>query len=641
MSNRLLPQRLTKRAFAALLLHVIVFAVLYWFSFALKFEFAFNTEDWQTLLVTLPGVVLIQTAVFYYAGHCHRSWYSVSFSDLVMLFHSATLSLLIVAAIDRLFIRWLHPPASVLLIDWALTILVLGGLRAIGRLSREELSPRLWRSGYRRALIVGANQSGETLARHLMTDRRLRYQPLGYLDHDESKIGSTFGGIPIWGKPEQALGIATHLGVEDILVISGVLAGSELRKLMEGCEEANITLKVIPAYDDLLASNYAPQIRDVDINDLLRREPVELNNDAIHTLVSGRTVMVTGAGGSIGSEICRQVLKFRPKIVLLVERSENSLFMVEQEFRALRTETQLIPCIADITDEERMGQIFRSNRPAVVFHAAAHKHVPMMEYNPGEAIKNNVLGTRRLAQLADEHGVQEFVMISTDKAVNPTSIMGVSKQLAERFIHAFSDKAGTKFVVVRFGNVLASNGSVVPIFQEQIRRGGPITVTHPEIERFFMTIPEASQLVLQAAAMGKGGEIFVLDMGEPVRIVDLARDLVRLSGLKADDIEITFTGLRPGEKLYEELYFEDEKMLPTPHPKLFVAYHRPYSLEDVERSVSEVATLVHGSPDDLRLKIKELVAEYAESCPNDQVEAPASLPLRSTGGNSSEAHVGP
>ena len=474
-------------------------------------------------------------------------------------------------------------------------------------------------------MIVGANQSGETLARHLLSDRRLKYQPVGYLDHDPERVGSTLGGIPILGTPERALQLARATGVEDLLVISGVLTGSQLRRLMESCSEHGITLKVIPAYDDLLASNYSPQIRDVDINDLLRREPVQLNSDAISTLIAGRTVMVTGAGGSIGSEICRQVLKFRPKTLLLIEQAENSLFLVEQEFRALRTETQVIPCIADITDRSRMQQIFGLHRPSIVFHAAAHKHVPMMEYNPGEAIKNNVLGTRQLAELSDENGVQEFVMISTDKAVNPTSIMGVSKQLAERFVHAFSEVAGTKFVVVRFGNVLASNGSVVPIFQDQIRRGGPITVTHPEIERFFMTIPEASQLVLQAAAMGKGGEIFVLDMGESVRIVDLARDLVRLSGLKPDDIEIVFTGLRPGEKLYEELYFEDEEMQKTPHPKLFVAYHRPYTLADVRKAIGEVAALMHESPDLLRRKIKELVAEYSD--PSANTPAPEKKPV--------------
>ncbi len=620
MSNSIFPQRPTKRALAALLTHAVVFTLVYWLAFWVRAEFAISADDWVTLWVTLPGVVILQLIVFYYAGHCHRSWNNVSFSDLVALFHSATLSVLIIATVDKLFINSIHPPRGVLLLDWALTILVLGGLRAAARMSREELSPRLWRAGYRKALIVGANQSGETLARHLLNDRRLKYQPIGYLDADATRIGSTMCGIPIWGQPAQALAIANRLGIEDMLVISGVLTGPELRTLMDGCAGAHITLKVIPAYDDLLANSYSPQIRDVDINDLLRREPVELNNDAISTLLAGRTVMVTGAGGSIGSEICRQVLKFHPKALLLVERSENSLFLVEQEFRALRTEAQVIPFIGDITDRARMSQIFRTNRPSIVFHAAAHKHVPMMEYNPGEAIKNNVLGTRQLAELADEHGVQEFVMISTDKAVNPTSIMGVSKQLAERFVHAFSERASTKFVVVRFGNVLASNGSVVPIFQDQIRRGGPITVTHPEIERYFMTIPEASQLVLQAAAMGRGGEIFVLDMGEPVRIVDLARDLVRLSGLEPDDIEIKFTGLRPGEKLYEELYFDDEEKQPTPHSKLSVAYHRPYTLADVQKAIEEVAALMHEAPDVLRLKIKELVAEYAE--PNDSDRKP-------------------
>lgn len=613
MTNALIPQRMTKRAFGALLLHALVFTLVYWFAFAVRSEFVIHDEDWVTLWVTLPGVVIIKLMVFYYLGQCHRSWQNVSFSDLVTLLHSSVLSILIISAIDKLFVSRIHPPSGVLLLDFALTILVLGGLRAVGRMSREELSPRLWRAGYRKALIIGANKSGETLARHLLNDRRLKYQPVGYLDDDATRIGSTMCGVPIWGQPANALHIANRLGIEDILVISGVMTGPELRKLMDGCAAAHITLKVIPAYDDLLASNYSPQIRDVEINDLLRREPVQLNSDAISTMLAGRTIMVTGAGGSIGSEICRQVLKFRPKALLLVERTENSLFLVEQEFRALRTEAHVVPCIADINDRARMARIFEGHRPSIVFHAAAHKHVPMMEFNPGEAIKNNVMGTRQLAELADEFGVQEFVMISTDKAVNPTSIMGVSKQLAERFVHAFSERASTKFVVVRFGNVLASNGSVVPIFQDQIRRGGPITVTHPDIERYFMTIPEASQLVLQAAAMGKGGEIFVLDMGQPVRIVDLARDLVRLSGLNIEDIEIVFTGLRPGEKLYEELYFDDEEKQATPHPKLSVAYHRPYTLADVQKAIEELSALADGPPDALRLKIKELVAEYADS----------------------------
>jgi FlaA1/EpsC-like NDP-sugar epimerase len=379
---------------------------------------------------------------------------------------------------------------------------------------------------------------------------------------------------------------------------------------MENCAQVDVTLKVIPAMEDLVAGDYSVQIRDVDINDLLRREPVQLSGEAIATLLEGRTILVTGAGGSIGSEICRQVLRFRPSRLVLVERAENNLFLIEQELRRSKAETELFACIADVTDAPRVDQILAIHRPSVVFHAAAHKHVPMMESNAGEAIKNNVLGTKLLAELADRHGVQEFVMISTDKAVNPTSVMGVSKQIAERFVHAFSEAATTKFVVVRFGNVLASAGSVVPIFQDQIRRGGPITVTHPEIERFFMTIPEASQLVLQAAVMGKGGEIFVLDMGESVRIVDLAQDLIRLSGLEPEDIEIVFTGLRPGEKLYEELYFNDEEMLPTPHPKLFVAYHRPYRLSEVNHLIECLTGSVHEPTEVVCRRLRELIPEY-------------------------------
>ncbi len=595
MAKSLIPQRLSWRAFAALLVHTAVFACVYWFSFWNAYNFSFHSAaaQWPMFWLTLSAVLVVKLIVFYAAGHCHRSFHHISFSDLGALLHSTTLSTVLIMALNSQMAQGYQIPLRALLLDWGLTILVLGCLRAFMRLVREELWPRLFGGEYHKALIVGANQSGETLARHLLADHHLKYRVVGFLDPDVSRRGSTWGGIPVLGRPSDTVRIAGLIDVNHVLVISGLLVGGELRRLVDDCKAAGLTLKVIPALDELVTGNYSLQLRDVNINDLLRREPVELNSDAISSLIAGRTVMVTGGGGSIGSEICRQVLKFRPRTLLLVERAENSLFLVEQEFRLLRSETTIIPCICDITDRQRLEQLFREHRPEVVFHAAAHKHVPMMEYNPGEAIKNNVRGTQQLAELADEYGVQEFVMISTDKAVNPTSVMGVSKHLAERFVHAFSEVATTKFVVVRFGNVLASNGSVVPIFQEQIRRGGPITVTHPQIERFFMTIPEASQLVLQAAAMGRGGEIFVLDMGESVRIVDLARDLIRLSGLQPDDIEIVFTGLRPGEKLYEELYFADEEMQPTPHPKVFVAYHRPFALPQVRQSINELVAVAH------------------------------------------------
>lgn len=406
---------------------------------------------------------------------------------------------------------------------------------------------------------------------------------------------------------------AIKRGVDEVIVQSGRLTGRRFRKLLDDCAAAGAAVKVLPGIDELLSAKNPShvQLRPVEIKDLLRREPVQLDDSAIRALVEGRTVMVTGAGGSIGSEICRQVLRFGPKKLLLVERAENSLFLVEQEFGRLEPKPAFEPLIADITDEPRMEQIMLAHAPEVLFHAAAHKHVPMMEWNPAEAVKNNVFGTRLMARLAEQHGVRVFVSISTDKAVNPTSVMGCSKLLAERFVQALSAASRTKFIVVRFGNVLASNGSVVPTFQEQIRRGGPITVTHPGIERYFMTIPEASQLVLQAATQGEGGEIFVLDMGESVKIIDLARDLIALSGLEPDDIEIIYTGLRPGEKLFEELYFDDERRVATRHPKVFCAMHRPAELLAVESLLEDLAEVLEEKPEVVRARLRDLVPEYA------------------------------
>jgi FlaA1/EpsC-like NDP-sugar epimerase len=395
--------------------------------------------------------------------------------------------------------------------------------------------------------------------------------------------------------------------------------------VLEACTQDGSQVKVMPAIDELLAghdNSLHVKPRSVEIKDLLRREPVQLDDAAVRHLVEGITVMVTGAGGSIGSEICRQVLRFNPKKLLLIERGENALFLLEQEFCRYDQRPPFEPLIADITDAARMDQIMTTYRPEVVFHAAAHKHVPMMEWNPAEAIKNNCVGTQILARLADRHGVREFVMISTDKAVNPTSVMGCSKLIAERFVQALSAESRTKFLVVRFGNVLASNGSVVPIFQEQIRLGGPITITHPDISRYFMMIPEASQLVLQAAAMGNGGEIFVLDMGESVKIVDLARDLIALSGLGEDDIEIVFTGLRPGEKLYEELYFDDEQRVPTSHPKVFCAQHRPTTLAVAERVIDELADVTDESPEVVKSLLRDLVVEYGSHAGDGPDSAP-------------------
>ena len=622
----------SSRTLAVAVVHCAAFVIAYWLSFAWRFALPIP-KVWMTLFwQSLPVVVVLKLIIFFAMGHWRYSWRHPTFSDLAALLRASTLATLVLATVD-LMISQYHVPRLVLALDWAMTILTLGGLRSFWRLTREEFRTLLAPRKSRKALVVGANPSGEFLARQLLDGKRFDYVAVGFLDDDTRRHGARLVGVRVLGGTDQVATFARQTGARDILVISGVLSGPHLRELMERCKKSGLNLKVIPAMDDLLSGHYNVQIRDVDINDLLRREPVELSSKEIEQHLAGRTVMITGAGGSIGSEICRQVLKFQPRRLLLVERAENSLFLIDQEFRQLPLETEVVPLLADVTDRTRMDTIFKEYAPEVVFHAAAHKHVPMMEYNPGEAIKNNVLGTMQLAELSSEHRVDHFVLISTDKSVNPTSIMGVSKQLAERFVHACSETEGTNFLVVRFGNVLGSAGSVVPIFQDQIRKGGPVTITHPEMERFFMTIPEASQLVLQASAMGRGGEIYVLDMGQPVKILDLAKDLIRLSRLKPDEIDIVYTGLRPGEKMHEELYFADEQRLVTPHPKLFVAYHRPFELAEVRSTVSELAQLVDGPSDLLRAKLSELVPEYqppstAEQAPQPTAEVPADLPTQ-------------
>jgi FlaA1/EpsC-like NDP-sugar epimerase len=612
-------RRLNARAVRLLTVHAVIFAVALFLAFFTRSDFSVEAPWVNVYSQAVVGVVLVKLAIFYALGLCHVSWGRVAFGDLTALLWAATLSLLIFATFDSLvlstgFAPWIpRIRRSVLLLDWVATIMLVGGLRTLWRSFREELRPLFDRKQAKTALIVGADHAGELIARNLTAASNSPYLILGFLDDDPQLQHSRVAGREVLGTVEDVGREAAKRGVDEVIVQSGSLTGRRFRKLLDDCASAGASVKVLPGIDELLSAKTPShvQLRRVEIKDLLRREPVQLDDSAIRALVEGRTVMVTGAGGSIGSEICRQVLRFGPKKLLLVEQAENSLFLVEQEFGRLDPKPVFEPLIADITDEPRMEQIMLAHAPEVVFHAAAHKHVPMMEWNPAEAVKNNVFGTRLMARLADQHGVRVFVAISTDKAVNPTSVMGCSKLLAERFVQALSAASRTKFIVVRFGNVLASNGSVVPTFQEQIRRGGPITVTHPGIERYFMTIPEASQLVLQAATQGEGGEIFVLDMGESVKIVDLARDLIALSGLEPDDIEIVFTGLRPGEKLFEELYFDDERRVATRHPKVFCAMHRPADLLAVESVLEDLSEVLDAKPEVVRARLRDLVPEYS------------------------------
>jgi FlaA1/EpsC-like NDP-sugar epimerase len=603
---------LRQQTFLMALGHALVFGLIYWLAFEIQFDFNLPRDKLALFGSTLPLVLAIKLIIFYYFGQFHW-WRYVTFADLISLIGTGFLAFLAIVVVDHYNYPHSILPRRVPFYDACLTLIALGGIRASWRLFHEGFSDLLHAKTQRMALLVGADHASAILAHQIQSHTNLDYRICGLIDAEGAKTGMRYGRLAVLGGVDDLCAIAAENNVTDILSITGVLPGEQMRKLMDDCKQAGLALKIIPPAEDLFNGDHHIPLRDIEINDLLRRAPVRLDSEAIGKLLQDRVVMVTGAGGSIGSEICRQGIKFNPRFLVLVGRGENRIFRIENELRALNAWSPLGACIADVTNAERMRQIFEQYRPEVVFHAAAHKHVPLMEANIGEALRNNVVGTKILADLSEEFGILSFVLISTDKAVRPTSVMGVSKHLAERYVHALSQESATHFMVVRFGNVLGSDGSVVPLFQDQIRRGGPITVTDPRMTRFFMTIPEASQLVLQAASMGSGGEIFVLEMGEPVRIVDLARDLIRLSGLPESAIEITFTGIRPGEKLFEELYFEDEETLPTGHPKLRAAYHRLYTLAEVRQSYQELENIWDQSPAVIRRKLQELVPEYHPS----------------------------
>jgi len=561
------------------LAHILVFAVSLMLAFLLISNMQFNEWFVGPYPKLLLCFLVVKLLVFAYFGQFQGWWRFVSISDLLAIVKASLVSTLILVVLWfvllsseplRRYLRDLTTfSQAVFILDMFATIVLLGGLRMAVRLYHEEFRTEQ-AVKLKKFLIVGAGNAGEALLRELHRMPVEQYDVIGFIDDDPAKRGVSIHGIPVLGRVEELARICKEKSIDEIAIAMPSATAKQLRKVVQICEGAKVRFQTVPSVTDIASGKYkVSQIRNVDINDLLGREAVQLDLDIIEQYLKGKIILVTGAGGSIGSEMCRQVCYFNPKLLLLVEQAENALFFIERELRKSFPQVAMETLICDIADKVRVEQIFERFKPDVVIHAAAHKHVPLMELNPGEAIKNNVIGTRTVANAADKYGAENFVMISTDKAVNPTSIMGSSKRVAEMYIQDLNRTSKTHFVTVRFGNVLGSNGSVVPIFKSQIAAGGPVTVTHPEMRRYFMTIPEASQLVLQSAAMGKGGEIFVLDMGEPVKIVDLAKELITLSGFRpGEDIEIIFTGTRPGEKLFEELSIKGEDMVPTRHPKI-------------------------------------------------------------------------
>ena len=465
-------------------------------------------------------------------------------------------------------------------------------------------------------LIYGAGYTGMLTKNVFQTDRSTNYKILGFIDDNESKIGKTIEGIKVYSLPEVLdKFVGSNEGLEVIMAINNMSAKSK-RKISDIFLDRGVVVKALPPVDKWVEGEFAMnQIHNVKIEDLLGREVIQMNNKRIGEEISGKVILVTGAAGSIGSEIVRQLIAYFPAKLVLVDQAESALYDLEYELAGkVPTNVQLIVNVADVSDTRRISKIFKNHRPDIIFHAAAYKHVPLMENNPYEAIKTNVIGTRILAELAAEVGVDKFVMVSTDKAVNPTNVMGATKRLAEMYTQSMNQLEGvkTKFIATRFGNVLGSNGSVIPLFKKQIERGGPMTVTHPEITRYFMTIPEACELVLEAATMGQGGEVFVFDMGESVKIIDLAKKMITLSGLRVDkDIEIRYTGLRPGEKLYEELLNNDENTLPTHHPKILIAEVNTPSYAYMEVATNDLNHLLSsGTNNSIVAKIKEIIPEY-------------------------------
>jgi FlaA1/EpsC-like NDP-sugar epimerase len=637
-------------------------------AFILRFDALLPREHFNEFLSYLPLLLFVRVVFFFYLGLNKGLWRYASISDMIKIVNSATLGSIVFLVTVKYLRGDSSYPNSIYILDWLLFILMTGSTRLFVRVFREYMISETLR---KKILIVGAGDAGEMVVREMKNGHESAYEPVGFIDDDAQNRGRTIHGVPILGDCRSLPDIITKYKPHEILIAVSTDAEKIIRTVYEACKPFNIPIKKLPPINDLLDGNVSiaaklgqrllkanlvteDQIKEalalqkkeggrlgakliklghiteekfiaflnrqygvshmkpISLADLLQRDPIETDISSVRSLVSGKSVIVTGAGGSIGSELCRQIIKYNPAKLVLLDRYENSTFEVDNELRAMGYKSTLTTVIGDIQDAPHLEHTFSRFKPQIVFHAAAYKHVPLMENHPVEAIKNNVFGTKNLIEAASRHCAESFVLISTDKAVNPTSIMGATKRIAEFLTVNMNSHCNTKFTAVRFGNVLGSNGSVVPIFKDQLKKGGPLTVTHPDIRRFFMLIPEAVQLVLTAAAAGSGGEIFVLDMGSPIRIVDLAENFIRLSGfVPHTEIKISFTGLRPGEKLYEDLFDESEKIMPTDHKKLMMAVPTVPSSAALSAHLADLEHMIKNySTEEVVRKIETIVPNF-------------------------------
>ncbi len=609
---------------------VLLTAALY-SSLLIRFEFSSPSYFLVSFIEMLPYALLTKIACFYFFDLYRGMWRYTSISDLLNIIKAAAVSSLLIVAFIAFRTRFIGYSRSVFLIDWFLTILFIAGFRLVVRLffesftsdeSGQRARPSLVgmlsrkRKNAKRLLIIGAGDCGEKIFREIQNNASLPYRPVGFLDDNRNKIGRKIHGVPVLGRISEIEAAVRKVNADEALIAIPSATGQRMREIVEHCKDSGIPFKTVPGYGELIDGRVSVKaIRDVAYQDLLGRDAVKLDERGIGAYIEGNCVMVTGAGGSIGSELCRQICRFKPKEVVLYERAESPLYEIELELKRKFKDIRIVPVLGDIQSSEQLFKIFDSHAPRTVFHAAAYKHVPMLEIQPWKAVENNILGTANLVTIVKKFKIDRFVFVSTDKAVRPTNVMGACKRVAEMLIQCqnHDPDSDTKFAIVRFGNVVGSVGSVMPLFRRQIEIGGPVTVTHAEVTRYFMTISEACQLILQAGALcNEQVEIFVLDMVQPVKIADMARDLIRLSGFEPEvDIEIEYIGLRPGEKLYEELITEGEGIVPTSHKKIMTLRGEVCSLNQINGKIDILARMaVEQDAEKIKATLKEIVADY-------------------------------
>ncbi len=605
--------KLSWRTFLAFAHDVAACAAAWACAFWLRFTPEKIPDEYVNIgLGALPWAIFVYAVLFWSLGLYRGIWRYASLPDLRRILIAVCVGAIAVPTLlFMLKVTAISVPRSVFIVAPILLMLIMGGSRIAYRAWKERMLGGLMLGQREPVIVLGAEESAVTLIRDLA--RSPQWDVVGVFDDDPAKVGLHLHGVTVIGRIEDIPRSRSRLGFGQAIIAMPEAGHAARRRAVDICSRAGIKVLTVPSFEDLVSGRVTvSQVRHVELDDLLGRDPVVLDSAGMRGWLAGRVVMITGAGGSIGAELCRQVARFKPEQLVLFEQNEFALYTIEQEFAARHAGIRVVPVIGDVKDAARVEHVIRTHRPSVVFHAAAYKHVPLMESeNAWQAVLNNVAGTHVIARAAAASGVEKFVFISTDKAVNPTSVMGASKRLAEMVCQALQQEAGTRFVMVRFGNVLGSTGSVIPRFREQIAAGGPITVTHRDVTRYFMSIPEAVQLVMQAGLMGRGGELFVLDMGEPVKITDLARDLIKLSGFTEDDIKIVFTGLRPGEKLYEEPLAEGENLLPTPHPKIKIARARPENGDWLQQLESRLATLQSQDEAGAKSELRKWVREYS------------------------------